>query len=312
MAGSGRAASPRAVVVHRTSELTELLARHGTRGQVAFFLDQRGQSLAGVEERDERIRAALADVAAGIPPDWRRASVERGDLARFVFEPGDVVLVVGQDGLVANAAKYLDAQPVIGIDPLPGRNAGILVPHAPAAGAALAEAAYAGAASVCERAMVQVRTDDGQTLIALNEVMIGQAGHQSARYALSVGGRDERQSSSGVIVGTGTGATGWCRSIARIQAPDLPLPGPTDRALAWFVREPWPSPSTGAELIAGRLDDAALDLRVESDQLVAFGDGMEADRLTLSWGQRVRVTVADRTLVTVTGASGAMTDAEVS
>ena len=110
--------TPRAVIVHRASELTELLARHGTRGQVSFFLDQRGQSLAAVEERHERTRAALADVSAGLPVDWRRATVERSDLARFVFEPDDVVLVVGQDGLVANAAKYLGIQPVIGIDPL--------------------------------------------------------------------------------------------------------------------------------------------------------------------------------------------------
>lgn len=292
-------AAPRAVVVHRASELTELLARHGTRGQVAFFLDQREQSLADVEERDECIRAALADVAAGIAPDWRRASVERGDVAQFVFEPDDVVLVVGQDGLVANAAKYLDGQPVIGIDPLPGRNAGILVPHTPAEGVALAEAARAGDAAVCERTMVEVRTDDGQSLIALNELMIGQPGHQSARYSLHVDGRDERQSSSGIIVGTGTGASGWCRSIARIQAPRLDLPAPTERALAWFVREPWPSPSTGVELIAGRLDRGALELRVESDLLVAFGDGMENDRLMLSWGQRVRVGVAARTLRTV-------------
>jgi hypothetical protein len=52
----------------------------------------------------------------------------------------------------------------------------------------------------------------------------GQPGHQSARYTIEVDGADERQSSSGVIVSTGTGATGWCRSIARIQAPTLPLP----------------------------------------------------------------------------------------
>ena len=102
-----------------------------------------------------------------------------------------------------------------------------------------------------------------------------------------------------MIVSTGTGATGWCRSIARIQAPTLPLPAPTERALAWFVREPWPSPSTGADVVAGRLDRGALALRVESDALVAFGYGVEADRLTLTWGQRVTVGVAGRTLRTV-------------
>lgn len=299
-------AAPRAVIVHRASELTELLARHGTRGQVAFYLDQRGQSLTAVEERHERTRAALAEVSAGLPVDWRRAAVERGELSRFVFEPDDVVLVVGQDGLVANVAKYLGIQPVIGIDPLPGVNAGVLVPHTPAAGVALAAAAHAGDAPICERTMVQVRTDDGQSLTALNEVMIGQPGHQSARYTLEVGGHRERQSSSGVIVSTGTGSTGWCASIARIQAPQLPLPATTDRSLAWFVREPWPSPSTGADLFAGRLDAGELTLRVESDQLVAFGDGMEEDRLSLSWGQHVSVSVADRTLRSVRSLAGSV------
>ncbi len=38
-------------------------------------------------------------------------------------------MVVGQDGLVANVAKYVQAQPVIGVDPLPGANAGVLVAH---------------------------------------------------------------------------------------------------------------------------------------------------------------------------------------
>ncbi|MFD6700090.1 MULTISPECIES: hypothetical protein [unclassified Microbacterium] len=291
--------APRAVVVHRASEWTELLARHGTRGQVEFFLQQRGQSPADVAAHHDQLEAALATVAAGIPTEWRRADVERAGLPRFAFEPEDVLLVVGQDGLVANVAKYLDAQPVIGVDPSPGRNAGVLVPHPPAAAAALLRQVHDGRAGVCERAMVEVHSDDGQSLVALNEIMIGQPGHQSARYLLEVGGHAERQSSSGVIVGTGTGSSGWCRSIARIQAPQLALPGPTDAALAWFVREPWPSPTTGAELVAGRLEGDTLALRVESDTLVAFGDGVESDRLNLGWGQRVTVGLSARTLRTV-------------
>lgn len=291
--------APRAVVVHRASEWTELLARHGTRGQVAFFLQQRDQSPAEVSARHDELDAALSTVAAGIPSDWRRATVERAELSRFAFEPEDVVLVVGQDGLVANVAKYLDAQPVIGVDPAPGRNAGVLVPHAPAATAALLARVRQGIAAVHERTMVEARSDDGQSLVALNEIMIGQPGHQSARYLLEVGGIVERQSSSGIIVGTGTGASGWCRSIARIQAPQLLLPEPTEQVLAWFVREPWPSPTTGVDLIAGRLDGDRLALRVESDTLVAFGDGIESDRLSLRWGQRVTVGISPRTLRTV-------------
>ena len=45
----------------------------------------------------------------------------RGDLDRFLFEPDDLVVIVGQDGLVANVSKYLDGQPVVGINPILNR-----------------------------------------------------------------------------------------------------------------------------------------------------------------------------------------------
>lgn len=293
-------ATPRVVVAHRASEYEELIARHGTRGQVGFVLGTRGRELAEVDAGHEALHAALATVAAAIPADWRRASVERADLARFVMEPGDIVVAVGPDGLVANLAKYLDGQPVIGVDPRVGINAGVLVTHRASDVARLLTAVARGAAHTLDRTMVEAVVDDGQRLLALNEIFVGQAGHQSARYTLTVGRERERQSSSGVIVGTGTGSTGWCASLQRIQAPGMDLPEATSPWLTWFVREPWPSPSTGADLVAGALaPGAALELGVESEGVVVFGDGMEEDRLTLGWGQRVIVRRAPEVLRTV-------------
>ncbi|MFV2173578.1 hypothetical protein ACFHW2_25450 [Actinomadura sp. LOL_016] len=180
--------APRAVVVHRRTEYEELLARHGSRGQAEFFLRSRGRDLAPVDAAHAATAGALARVAAAIPVSWRRGLVERADLDRFLFAPDDIVVVVGQDGLVANTAKYLDGQPVIGLDPDPGRNPGVLVPH-PA--------------------------------------------------------------------------------------------------------EAWPSPATGTSRTQGRLGAGeTLGLVSETDGLVVFGDGMESDRLTLSWGSRVEIGVA--------------------
>ncbi|MEU9993199.1 hypothetical protein AB0E10_41940 [Streptomyces sp. NPDC048045] len=289
--------APRAVLVHRTTEYEELVARHGTHGQAAFFLASRGRDVGEVAERHRRARRALAEVTSAVPPTWRQAQVERSDLDRFLFAPEDVVVVVGQDGLVANVAKYLTGQPVIGIDTDPGRNPGVLVRHRPQDAAKLLTAPDG---TVDELTMVEAVADDTQRLVALNEIYLGTPGHQTARYRLGLdddGGAVEAQASSGVLVGTGTGATGWLRSVWQERGSRLPLPSPTEDRLVWFVREAWPSPATGTTLVAGELAaSASLTVAVESDRLIAFGDGIESDALQLTWGQTLRVGVCGQRL----------------
>ena len=292
------ALAPRVVLVHRRTEYTELLARHATRGQAEFFLTSRGRSIDEVIARHESLQSSLARVSAAIPEGVRQARVERGDLDRYVFSPEDVIVIVGQDGLVANVAKYLDGQPVIGIDPEPQRNAGILVPHAAADAGELIAAVIAGRASVASRAMVQATLDDGQTLTALNELYVGDDGHQSSRYVVTTpAGESERQSSSGVIIATGTGSTGWAASIASDRGLGDALPAVDSAMLGWYIREAWPSRSTGRTLTAGLIGEGeALHFVVESDTLVAFGDGIEDDSLAIGWGQRLTVGVSERRL----------------
>lgn len=291
--------APRVVVVHRRTELEELIAHHGTRGQVAFFLRSRDRSLDELDARHAAIEAALTQVSAAVPLDWRRAQVERGDLDRFVFGPEDVVVAVGQDGLVANVAKYLSGQVVIGLNPEPGRNPGVLVPHPPEAIAALlaTAASFDLGAHVQPRVMVEAALDDGQALRALNEVYVGHPSHQSARYRIQPpDGSAERHSSSGVLVGTGTGSTGWCRSVWLERHSSLTLPEPEQASLCWFVREAWPSPATGTERTEGVLDAGEELVLIAESDLVLFGDGIEADALALTWGQAVRLRVAPQRL----------------
>jgi NAD kinase len=294
----------RVVVVTRTSELDALVARHGTRAQARFFLESRGRDLAGVERRHALREAALLEVSRAIPVSWRRVRVDRGDLARFVFEPEDLVVAVGQDGLVANAAKYLGGQLVLGVNPDPASYDGVLVPHRPERAGRLLPAMAAGRADVEERVLAAASLDDGQRLLALNEIFAGHRTHQSARYLLRVAGQEERQSSSGVLVTTGTGATGWARSVNGERRRPLELPAPTEAALAFLVREPFPSVATGTSLDGARLDaDRTLELVSEMDEGgVLFADGIEEDRVEFPFGARARFGVAPDRLRLVRGA----------
>jgi hypothetical protein len=286
------------VLVTRRSEYEELIARHATRGQAAFFLESRGQCIDEIEAWHRRLWAALEQVANAVPSAWRRARVERADLDRFLFEPDDIVVAVGQDGLVANLAKYLRGQPVIGLNPMPDRYDGVLVRHAPDATAELLSAAAGDAPAIDGLAMVQASLDDGQNLLALNEIFIGHQSHQSARYAIRFGEHREHQSSSGLIVATGTGASGWARSIHLACHSAVELPGPGDDALAFFVREPFPSRSTATAIREGRLATGdGLEIRSEMNAGgVIFGDGIEGDRLEFSWGRVARVELAESRL----------------
>jgi hypothetical protein len=101
--------APRAVFVVRETDYELLIARHATRDQARFFLETRGQKIAEIEARHERFLAILRQARAAVPADWRQALVRRADFDRFLFGPEDIVIAVGQDGLVANVAKYLTA-----------------------------------------------------------------------------------------------------------------------------------------------------------------------------------------------------------
>lgn len=283
---------PRAVVVTRPSELDQMLARHATRGQVDFFLRTRNRSLEQLDQTHDLLDNAVRTVVASIPTNWRRANVSRDDLPTFAFAPEDIIVVVGQDGLVANVAKYLTGQPVFGVNPDPATNAGVLVPLTPPEAASLID----GHPTFRQLTMARATTDDGQDLLALNEIYFGHASHQSARYSLSSGGSTVRQSSSGLIAATGTGATGWAASISRERHSRMTLPGPEDRNLVWFAREPWPGPGLDADTNEGLISDE-LVVTCTSDQLVLFADGLESDRIAVTWGQDVRITCADQRLM---------------
>lgn len=315
---------PRVVLVTRPTQYELMLRRHGTAGQAGFFLRTKASAFApaaGAKRakgpppdalahhrlQHDRIEQARETVRRSIPSERRTTHIDRDDLDRFFFEPDDIVVAVGQDGLVPNVAKYLRGQPLIGINPDPGLYDGVLCRHAPRAAGALvawATAPTTGAFRFERRVMAVAEREDGQALLALNEIFVGHRSHQSANYVLKAGGRHERQSSSGVICATGTGATGWSRSIMLQRGIAADPPAPEEERLLWFAREPFPSVSTGTSLDFGEVaggESVVLESAMGEGGVI-FADGIETDFLEFIDGQSARLRLAEHRLNLVVSA----------
>ncbi len=289
--------APRVVLVTRPSELERFMVLHATRGQAEFFLKQRGQCLSGLERQHEQMNSSITLAKQAVPDEWSVAHVLREDLDRFLFSDRDIVIAIGQDGLVANLAKYLSGQPVIGVTPAPGETEGVLTATPVDRLLGLLPSVAKGDVDLQRRTMVEAQIDDGQSLTALNELFVGHRSHQSARYLVQFDREEEIQSSSGVIVSTGTGLTGWARSILTATHRRASF-APEDRRAVYFTREPWPSNSTGSDLVFGEIDhEAGLSLVSRmNDGGVIFADGIEQDYLRFDWGIQASIALSDRTL----------------
>lgn len=304
------------VVVTRKTVLEELVERHGTRGQARFLAENRGESFTGIESAHAAYERSLTDLMASLPAGIRTQRIDRGFLPNFLFGPHDLVVTLGQDGLVVNVAKYLAGQPLVAFNPDPERIDGVLLPFAVATAAATLEAVLAGALPVRHLTMARATLDDGQVVDAVNDLFIGVQSHASARYRLEWRNRREDQSSSGVIVSTGAGSTGWYRSIVTAAAgmavslgAGRATAGIADRyrfdaearELRFSVREPFISRSSHATIVCGPIGPGeSLDIVAQMPRGgVIFSDGMEQDFVRFDAGMRARITVSDRQLALV-------------
>jgi hypothetical protein len=185
---------------------------------------------------------------------------------------------------------------VLGVNPAPDLYDGVLMRAPLARLPRLLPACAAGDIETERRTMVEAELDSGERLLALNEIFIGHRSHQSARYRIEAEAKEENQSSSGLIVASGTGATGWARSIMETTGSKIAL-APTEPAIAFFVREPFPSVATGVSLRSGKIATGALDVTSRMNEGgVIFADGIEQDFLGFDWGRTISVRPAGRGL----------------
>jgi len=296
------------VLVTRRTRLEELVIRFHTLAQAKFYIEHLGQDFHEYEAEHETYLAAKRTVTDVLAAASRYQAIDRAFLPNFLFGADDIIIALGQDGLVANTMKYLDGHPLIGVNPDPYRYDGILLPFEAKDVRLILGEAMRDERHYKSVTMATALLGDGQILHAVNDIFIGPKSHVSARYEIRLGKQAEVQSSSGIIVSTGLGSTGWMKSvatgsiaIARAMGGNAPRTGyqpqPWDSdQLHFAVREPFPSRASSASLVFGAVTKRQPLTLVSHmpENGVIFSDGIEADFLEFNAGTTAVIGVAGR------------------
>jgi len=297
------------ILITRKTCLENLIVRYNTIQQAQFVIEHSGNDFSDYLKENRQYKNVLTQIVSVLERLGNLLVLDREYVSNYIFGKEDMVIVVGQDGLVANTLKYLDSQPLIGVNPDPSRWDGVLLPFKPTDIENVVTDVFRNQRRCREITLAQADLNDGQRLYAVNDLFIGQRTHVSARYTIEYNGQLEQQSSSGIIVSTGLGSTGWFKSIlagasgVASNCINRQISMRQQEAFTWdsdflyySVREPYPSKWTSANLVFGRVN-ATSQLKIVSqmpENGVIFSDGIENDFLEFNSGTEAVIRISDK------------------
>ncbi len=292
-----------AILVKNKTRLETLTERFNTQAQARFYIERSGGNFNDYVEEHDTFHRSLDSIQKQLSSIVKNKVVERTFLPNYIFSDKNVIVVVGQDGLVANTAKYSRELPIIAVNPDKARYDGVLLPFSAENFARGVERVIADNYTFETMRFAEARLHDGQRLLAFNDLFIGASSHISARYSITFNNKTEEQSSSGLLVSTKAGSTGWLSSvfnmaygIAGMFENNLTLKQPKlkESELLFAVREPFQSIRTQTGLSAGVIRDQnrlVIESRMPINGII-FSDGIESDFLNFNSGTIATVGLA--------------------
>lgn len=300
-----------AIIVKNKTRLESLIERFNTKAQAKFYIERLGGNFEDYELEHEVFHRSLVSLQTQLSKVIKNKTVERIYLPSFIFSDKNLIIVIGQDGLVANTAKYSKNCPIIAVNPDKKRYDGVLLPFDPSNFISGVENVITDKFESKIMRFAEAKLNDGQRLLAFNDLFIGASSHISARYKLSFNNKTEEHSSSGIIVSTTAGSTGWLSSIFNMAYGITGLfeenltpkkPKIEGDELLFAVREPFQSIRTQTGLTAGIIKNQT-HITIESlmpTSGIIFSDGIETDFLRFNSGSIATIGIAPETAKIVT------------
>jgi NAD kinase len=294
-----------AIIIKNKTRLETLIERFNTRAQAKFYIERSGGNFNDYEKEHQTFHNSLSNVQRNLSSVLKNKIVERSFLPSFIFNDKQVVVTVGQDGLVANTAKYVKQIPIIAVNPDRERFDGVLLPFDTENFLIAIDKVIANNYKSKLTSFAEAKLNDGQRLLAFNDLFIGATSHVSARYQITHNNKTEEQSSSGIIVSTQAGSTGWLSSVFNMSFgihkfiekdnSKKKYAKLKDNQLMFAVREPFASKKTQVETTVGTITGKSK-LIVQSfmpNNGFIFSDGIETDFLKFNSGAIATIGIAN-------------------
>jgi len=292
------------IIVKSKTRLEVLIERFNTKSQAKFFIENSGGSFEDYVVEDMVFKRALEYLQTNLARIIKNKTIDREYLPSYLFSKKHIILVLGRDGLVANTAKYSKGQPIVAVNPDDQRYDGVLLPFNISSAVNGVEKLLSGQAKIKTLRFAEAKMNDGQRILGFNDLFIGPASHVSARYRIAFNNHVEEHSSSGVIVSTRAGSTGWLSSIFNMaygmvnifeQNITLKQPRLAENQLLFSVREPFQSVRTQIGITSGIIEEGTK-LTLESfmpTNGVIFSDGIENDFIKFNSGAITTISLAE-------------------
>lgn len=294
-----------AIIVKSKTRLEALIERFNTKAQAKFYIERLGGNFDEYEIEDEIFKISLNSLQTQLSKIIKNKTIDRQYVSSYIFSKKNLIIVIGQDGLVANTAKYSDNLPIIAVNPDTERYDGVLLPFNTNNFIQGVEQVLSGTYESKIMRFAEAKLNDGQRLLAFNDLFIGASSHVSARYKITYKNKTEQHSSSGIIVSTQAGSTGWLSSIfnmaygvTKMFEKNLTLKQPKlkENDLLFTVREPFKSIRTQTDMTAGIIRNNTLTIEsFMPNNGIIFSDGIEKDFLNFNSGSIVTIGIANET-----------------
>ena len=298
-----------AIIVKSKTRLESLIERFNTKAQAKFYIERLGGNFDEYEIEDEIFKNSLNSLQTQLSKVIKNKTIDRQYVSSYIFSKKNIIIVIGQDGLVANTAKYSDNLPIIAVNPDIERYDGILLPFNTMNFIEGVENVLTNKFNSKIMSFAEAKLNDGQRLLAFNDLFIGASSHISARYKISFKNKTEQHSSSGIIISTSAGSTGWLSSIFNMaygvtnmfeKKLTLKQPKLKEKDLLFAVREPFKSIRTQTEMTAGIIRNNTLTIEsFMPNNGIIFSDGIEKDFLNFNSGSIATIGIAKETAIIV-------------